>query len=179
MLNHWIFMAAISGICVYGLFYSLMLLIAPNRCPAHYKSGQPSLQLVRKPPLQLGKRFLGLCMSAGIVIIFVRPIVAGILHPASGTMSGGESQFSRGVARWDILAVGLLGAVAGYYLLTHPENSVELMFYSDTDKLKDKITLRIWTLAEQAAAVSIMLLSLVSVVSFVGSLRSWGNQIHR
>jgi hypothetical protein len=118
MLKTWIFMAATLGFLLYALFYGCMLLIAPNRCPAFYKWGQPSVVLVRKPPLQLGKRLLGLCLSVTIVFIFMRPIITGMLHPSSSALSYGNSPFRPGVARWDKLGFGLLVGFGAYYFVS-------------------------------------------------------------
>ncbi len=172
MLEHWLLMAAILGFCLYVLFYSCMLLIAPNRCPPTYKWGQPSLRLVRKPPLELGKRFTGLCGSVVIVVIFLRPLITRMFHPAIGEVSWGKSPFAPEMPRWDALGFGLFGTAAGYYLLMHPKRSVELMFSADTSRLKDKTTVRIWTFAVQTAAFGIMLASLVMLAGFIRSLRN-------
>ena len=99
MLEKWIFMLAGLGFCLFGLFYGCMLLIVPNRCPAHYRWGQPSIMLVRKPRLLLGQRFLGLCLSIMMLFIFVRPIIMWMLHPVKGELIRGESPFSSGTAR--------------------------------------------------------------------------------
>jgi hypothetical protein len=171
MLENWIFMMGVLGFCLYALFFGCMLLIAPDRCPIWYNWGQPSVKLVRKRPLELGKRFLGLCLSAVILFLFLPHIIPGLLHPVRSELSWGQSPFRSGAARWDQLAFGLFGLTAGYYLLARPAKSVELMFWADTSRLKDQTTLRLWTIAVRTAALAFMLLSLLSVAHFIQSLR--------
>jgi hypothetical protein len=171
MLENLIFMLAVFGFCLYALFFGWMLLVAPGRCPAWYSWGQPSVTLVRKRPLELGKRFLGLCLSAMILFVFMPHVMPGIVHPARIVLSRGESLFPAGTARWDELGFGLFGLAAGYYLLARPAKSVERMFWADTSRLKDKITLRLWTTAIRTAALAFTLLALLFVADFIRSLR--------
>ena len=180
MLEYWIFMAGVLLICLVVLFYSSMLLIAPNRCPSTYRWGQPSVKLVRRPPLELGKRLAGLLMSAVLLWFLVRPVILGMLlslkhstmsHSGEYALTEGKSPLPAGMARWDLLAFGVSTFAAGCYLLTHPVKSVELMFWADTSRLKDKTTLRLWTLQVRTAALAVMLLSLLSVATFIESLR--------
>jgi hypothetical protein len=159
------------GFCLYALFFGCMLLIAPDRCPVRYNWGQPSVKLVRKRPLELGKRFLGLCLSVVILFLFLPHIIPWFLHPVRGELSLGRSPFPSGAARWDQLTFGLFGLTAGYYLLARPAKSVELMFWADTSRLKDQPTLRLWTIAMRTAALPFMLLSMLSVAHFIQSLR--------
>jgi len=171
MLEDGIFMLAILGVSLYVLFYGCMLLVAPNRCPVQYNWGQPSITLARKRPLELGKRLAGLCLSVLILFVFMPHIIPRILHPVTSGLDRGESPFPLGTARWDELAFGLSGLVAGCYLIVRPEKSVELMFSADTSRLKDKTTLRLWTTGIRIAALGFMLLSLLFVADFIRSLR--------
>lgn len=57
---------------------------------------RPSLTLVRKPPLELSKRFAGRLLLAMIAWIFVRPTVERMLHPVSGEITSGESPLPQG-----------------------------------------------------------------------------------
>jgi hypothetical protein len=172
MLETSVFMTAILVFLMFALFYGCMLLIAPNRCPAPVRLGQPSLQLVRKPPLELRQRFFGLILSAVLVFIFMRPVIRWMLHPVGGKLSFGKSPFPAGTARWDQLVFGLVGATGGYYLLIHAEKSVELMFSSDPGRLNDKSTRLLWTFAVRAVGFAIILFSLLLLTEFV---RSVGN----
>ena len=171
MLENWIIMMGIFGFCLYALFFGCMLLVAPERCPVWYSWGQPSVKLARKRPLEFGKRFLGFCLSVVILFLFLPHIIPSVLHPVRSEISWGQSPFPSGAARWDQLAFGLFGLTAGYYLLTRPAKSVELMFWADTSRLKDQTTLRLWTIALRTAALAFVLLSLVSVAHFIQSLR--------
>ncbi len=169
MLEDWVFMIAVLDICLVGLFWGCMLLSAPNRCPPNYRWGQPSIELVRKPPLELGKRFMGLCLSLIIAWIFARPVVGWMLHPMHRGLVYGKSP--SGMARWDELGLGLFTLAGAYYLMLRPERSVELMFWADTSRLKDKTTLRLWKFEVRMLASGIMLMSLLLLANFIRSLR--------
>ena len=172
MLETSVFMTAILVFLMFALFYGCMLLILPNRCPPRVRFGQPSLQLVRKPSLELRQRFFGLILSAVLVFIFVRPVIRWILHPVGGKLSFGKSPFPAGTARWDQLVFCLVSTTGGYYLLTHAEKSVELMFSADPSRLKDKSTRLLWTFAVRAVGFAIILFSLLFLTEFIRSIGS-------
>jgi hypothetical protein len=114
-------------------------------------------------------------MSVVLLWFFVRPIILSMLlslrhstmsHSMGYGMTEGKSPLPPGIARWDLLAFGVSTFAAGCYLLTHPDKSVELMFWADTSWLKDKTTLRLWTLQVRAAAIAVMLFSSLSMAAF-------------
>ena len=76
------------------------------------------------------------------------------------------------MARWDMLGLTIFAIVCGYALLTRPERTVKLMFAADKNMLKDRVTLRLWTLYVQLSAVSFMVWSLLPAADFIKSLRS-------
>jgi hypothetical protein len=170
MLENWVFMAGAMAGGLYGLFYGCMLLIAPYRCPTMYGWTRPSVILARKRPLMLTERFLGLCFSS-MMLLFLWHVIPRILHPTRVRLSTGQSPFPSGRAQWDMLALGLFGLVSGYFLLARSAKSVEMLFWSDTSRLKDNTTLRLWTFATRTFALAIVCLSLVFVTDFIRSLR--------
>jgi hypothetical protein len=172
MLEDWVFMIAVLDICLVGLFWGCMLLFAPSRCPPNYRWGQPSVQLVRKPPLELGKRFLGLCLSLVIAWVFARPVVGWMLHPNTRGLIYTKSPSPSGMARWDELGFGLLTLAGACYLMWRPERSVELMFWADTGRLKDRTTLRLWKFEVRMLASGIILMSMRLFADFIRSLRN-------
>lgn len=172
MLEGWVFVTAVLVICLAGLFWGCMLLVAPNRCPPSYRWGQPSIELVRKPPFELRKRLMGLCVTVAMAWIFARPVVGWILHPVSHKLTYGESPLPSGVARWEQLGFGLSTLAGAYYLMMHPERPVELMFWADTSRLKDKTTLRLWKFEVRMLATGIILMSMLLLANFIKSLRS-------
>ncbi len=144
MLESWVFMVALLLVSTLFLFHGLVLLIAPHKYLPQYEWGNPSkLELRRKPPLYMGRRFAGLCIAVLVAKMFVRPAIHWILHPAPATVSWGESLLPRGMVRWDLLALGILAIGIGYYLVRRPETSVRLMFTADEGKLSDKSTRRL------------------------------------
>jgi len=99
MPESWVFATGFLGFALLGLFHAVILLSAPGRYIPAYEWNRPSLTLVRKTPLELGKRFAGLLLSAMIWWISVRPTVERMLHPLSGEITSGESPLPRGMAR--------------------------------------------------------------------------------
>jgi hypothetical protein len=95
---------------------------------------------------------------------------ATIVHSRPFAMTWGKSPLPPGMARWDLFGFGVSAFAAACYVLTHPEKSVALMFWADTGKLKDKTTVRLWALEVRAFALGIMLLSLLSVLTFIRTL---------
>jgi hypothetical protein len=170
MLEYWVFMAGVTAFCLYALFYGCMLMIVPYRCPTMYGWARPSVILVRKRPLMLTERFLGLCLSS-MMLFLLWHVIAWILSPVGGELSTGQSPFPSGTARWDMLGFGLFGLVGGYFLLTRPTKSVEMLFWLDTSRLKDNITVRLWTFAIRTFAYAIVCVSLAFVIAFIRSLR--------
>jgi hypothetical protein len=171
MLETWVFMTAFLGFCLIALFHGCVLLFAPDRyIPNHWD--QPSLRLVRKPPLQLGKRFSGMCLTVMIVWIFLRPVVTWMLHPVKRELISNQSPLPEGMARWDMLGITLFAWVCGYFLFTRSKRSVELMFSADRSKLQDKTTFRLWMLEVQAAGLLFVVWSLIPMAEFIESLRN-------
>ena len=171
MLEQWVFMIALLMVSLLFLFHGCILLFSPDRYIPSYTWGQSSLKFSPKPSRQIGKRFIGLVMSAAIIWFFTRPSISWILHPKQGNISLGESPFSRTLVRWDLLGVTIFAIGAGYLLFTRAEKSVETMFAADRDRLRDRITFRLWTIYIQVAAFSIMVLSLLPLADFIRSLR--------
>ena len=172
MLENWVFMTTFLGFCLIALFHGCILLFAPNRYIPTYSWSQPSLKLARRPPLQLGKRLVGLLLTMLIAWIFVRPILIWMVHPVRRALISGQSPLPAGMARWDLLGFALFGVVCGYLLLTRPKRSVELMFSADRSKLQDKTTLRLWTLEVRLAGLLFMVWSLFPMADFIRSLRN-------
>ena len=150
MLETWVFMTAFLGFCLIGLVHGCVLLFAPDKYIPNYWD-QPSLRLACKPPLQLGKRFLGLSLTVMIVWIFLRPVLTWMLHPVKRELISGEPPLPAGMMRWDMLGIALFALACGYFFFTRPKRAVELMFTADRGKLQDKTTLRLWTLETQVA----------------------------
>lgn len=172
MLENWVFMTAFLGWSLIALFHGCVLLFIPDRYLPAYSWGNPELKLARKPPFELGKRFFGLCLSGMILIVFVRPVAAWMLHPNGGKISGGASPSPRGVARWDMLGLALFALACGYWLLARPEKSVRAMFSTDRNRLEDKITLRLWTAYVQVSGLLFMLWFLIPMAEFIRSFRN-------
>ncbi len=137
-----------------------------------YSLGQPPrLMLSRKPPLYWSRRFAGLCLTAAIAWVFVRRAISWILHPTLTPISSGSSPLPRGMARWDLLGLGLALIVLSIYLILRPEGSVRLMFSADQEKLRDRITLAIWTSYVRVGGTFGVLFSLMALGEFVASLK--------
>src|SRR5579862_4086552 len=171
MLENWVFVTGFLGFSLIFLFHGCILLFAPDRYPAGYTWGQPSLILVRKRPFEFGKRFLGLCFSGMSLLVFARPAIIWTLHPTKSETTSGASPLPQSAARWDMLGLGVFALVCGYFLFTRPEKSVELMFTADRTKQEDKTTLRLWTLETQVFAFLLMVWSLLPMADFIRSLR--------
>ncbi len=172
MLENWVFMVGLLLVSFLFAFHGIVLLIAPDKYLPTYEWGRPAkIELLRKRPLDLRKRFAGLCLAAVIVWVFMLPTITWMLHPKPGTISGGESPLPRGMARWDLLAVGIFAVVSGCYLMVRPEGSIRLMFSANLKKLEEKSTLKLWTIYIQVAALFFLLWSLLPLNKFIKSLR--------
>jgi len=169
--GNWVFMTGLLLASLLFIFHGCVLLFAPDRYLPIYGWGSGEFRLVRKPPIQLGKRFLGLCLSVAIIWIFTVPAVSWMLHPRPSTITYGESPLPRGVARWDLLILSAFVVTCSYFLLTRAERSVALMFAADKSRLQDKTTLRLWTIYVQLAALFFLVWSLLPLSQFVVSLR--------
>jgi hypothetical protein len=169
MLDSWLFGIALLLGSLLVLFHGCILLFCPNRYIPSRTWGQGSLKLVRKPPLQIGKRFGGLCVSVAIIWFFTLPAISWILHPKPDGRSSGES-LPRMMVRWDLLGVAIFAIVCGYLLLMRTEKSVESLFAADRDKLQDKTTFRLWTIYVQVAAFLFVVWSLLPLSDFIKSL---------
>jgi hypothetical protein len=154
------------------IFHGCVLLFAPGRYLPTYTWSPGEIRLVRKPPIQLGKKVLGLCLFVAIIWIFTVPAISWMLHPRPSTITSGESPLPRGVVRWDLLILSAFVVTCSYFLLTRAERSVELMFAADKSRLQqDKTTLRLWTIYVQMAALFFLVWSLLPLSQFVVSLR--------
>jgi hypothetical protein len=149
MLENRIFGAALFLASLLFLFHGCVLAFAPNRYLPLGSWGEPTIKLVRKPPREIGKRVFGLCLSLAILFIFTLPGLLMTLHPEGGSISFGNSPLPHGMARWDMLGLGLFAVVCGYLLLLKPERSVEMLFSTDKSKLEDKATRMLWKIYVQ------------------------------
>lgn len=172
MLDSGIFKIAVLLVSLLFLFHGCILLFCPDRYIPSYNWGQGTLRLVRKPPLQIGKRFAGLCLSGAIIWFITLPVILGILHPKAEGISFGESPFSQMAVRWDLLGVGIFAIACGYLLFMRTEKTVESLFSADRDKLQDKVTFRLWTIYIQMAALFSVVWSLLPLSNFIKSLHS-------
>ncbi len=136
-----------------------------------YSWGQAELKLVRKPPLGLRKRVIGLCLSVAILWVFTLPAISWMLHPKVDKISWGESPLPRGMPRWDLLALSVFVVTCSCFLMTRPDKSVELLFAADKSKLEDKTTLRHWTIYVQVGALFFLVWSLLPISQFIRSLQ--------
>jgi hypothetical protein len=171
MLENRIFGAALFLASLLFIFHGCILLFAPNRYLPIASWGEPTIKLVRKPPLEFGKRFAGLCLSVGVFLFFTLPGFSIVLHPKAGRVSLGQSPLHAGSARWDLLGVGIFALVCGYLLLLRPERSVEMMFLSEQEKLEDATTRRLWKLHVQMAGSFFLVWFLLPLGAFISSLR--------
>lgn len=171
MLEDWVFMTAVLMGSLLFIFHGCVLLLAPGRYLPLYSLGQTELKFARKPPLELGKRVLGLCFSTAILWLFTRPAILWMLHPTAVKISSGNSASPHGIARWGLLALSIFLVLCSYYLMTQPEKSVELLFAADKSKLKDKSTLRLWTIYVQLGGFFSIVWALFSLSDFIKSLR--------
>jgi hypothetical protein len=165
-------MTAFLLVSLLALFHGLVLIFAPARYITSSRLGESTLRLVKKPPFEFGKLFLGLVVSGLIVGVFVRPVVSWMLHPTARVISGGKSPLPEGTARWDLLGIAVFAVVAGYILLSRAEKSVELLFTADKQKLEDKHTLRLWTIYVQLFGIFCVGWSLLPAADFFRSLHS-------
>ena len=168
MLETWIFMSGFLIVSLLALFHGLVLMIAPDKSIPVPNWGPRRIELFRKPPLDLGKRFAGLCWTLLVSGVFIRPVILWMIHPTPGTASLEDSPV---VVRWDFLGLGVFALAAGIYLLRRPDGPVRHMFAADATKLKDRATLRLWTLYTQAAGVFCVLFSVLILNQFLRSLR--------
>lgn len=171
MLDGWVFETALLIVSLVLLFHGCILLFAPDRYIPISTWGPSSLRLVRKSPLQIGKRFVGLCLSVAIIGLFTLPAVSWMLHPKPGDISYGESPLPRTMARWDLLGVAIVAIGCGYLLFMRPKKSVESLFAADINKLQDKTTLRLWIFYVRMSAYFFMVWSLLPLANFIRSLR--------
>ena len=125
MLDSWVFRIALLLLSLLFLFHGCVLLFYPNRYIPSRGWGRGSLRLVRKPPLQIGKRFGGLCLSAAIIWFVTLPAISWILHPKPDGISSGESPLPRITVRWDLLGVAIFAIACGYLLFMRTQKSVE------------------------------------------------------
>jgi len=170
MLDSWVFRIALLLLSLLFLFHGCVLLFCPNRYIPSRGWGQGSLRLVRKPPLQIGKRFGGLCLSGAIIWFVTLPTISWILHPKPQGVSSGESPVPRMMVRWDLLVVAIFAIACGYLLFMRTQKSVESLFAADTDMLQDKTTFRLWTTYLQATALFLVVWSLLPLSDFIKSL---------
>jgi hypothetical protein len=151
------------------LFHGLVLLLAPDKYVPTSAWGQTTIKLVRKRPIQFGKRFAGFCLTVAILCIFTVPAILWIFRLLSSRIVAAPSS-PRGT-RWDLLAVGIGAVLVGYFMFTWPKKWVEALFALDKEKLQDVATRRIWTLYIQVAGLYFVVFSLLTFNDFVRSLR--------
>ena len=167
MAENWVFtVALLLGSLLFG-FHGLVLLIAPDRYLPIVQLGRPTkLELLQKRPLDLGRRFAGLCIMA-LAAMFARPAIAWVLHPKPDPISWGSSSW---VVRWDLLLLGLFEFGSGLFLMTRPEKSVWVMFWVDRKSLQDKTTLTLWVFYTRLFAAAPLLLCLLCLAEFIRTL---------
>ena len=151
------------------LFHGLVLFLAPDKYVPTSAWGQTTIKLVRKRPIQFGKRFAGFCLTVAILWILTVPAVSWILRLLS--TRGFATSSSLHGTRWDLLALGIGAVLAGYFMFAWPKKWVEGLFALDKEKLQDVATRRIWTLYIQVAGLYFAVFSLLTFSDFVRSLR--------
>lgn len=172
MLEDRLFGAALCLGSLLFIFHGCVLLFAPDRYLPLGSWGEPTIKLVREPPREIGKRVFGLCLSLAILFIFLLPGLLMLLHPEGKGVSFGNSPLPRGMARWDMLGLGLFALLCGYLLLLKPERSVEMLFSTDKSKLEDMTTRRLWKTYVQLGGCCCLVWSLLPFSAFIGSLRT-------
>lgn len=171
MLETRIFGAGLFLASLVFIFHGCVLLFAPKRYLPVARWGGSTIILVRKPPLELGKRFVGLCIIVAMFLIFTIPGLLMILNPGPASVSWGDSPLPHGTIRWDMLGFGLVAVFCGYLLMLRPEGSVKLLFSSDKTKLEDQTTRRLWTIQTRMVGSYCLLMSLLLFNGFIRSLR--------
>jgi hypothetical protein len=171
MLENWVIMSGLLIGSLLFLFHGCVLLLAPNRYPPSSSWGQSELKLVRKPQSDLGKRVVGLCLSIAVFWMFMLPAISWMLHPGAVEISSGASPLPHGTARWDLLALSTFLISCSSFMMAKTQESVELMFSADKTKLRDKTTLRFWTIYIQLAALYFIVCSLILISDFLKSSR--------
>jgi hypothetical protein len=171
MGENWIFIVGfLLGSLLFG-FHGLVLLIAPDRYLPIVQLGRPTkLELLQKRPLDLGRRFAGLCITALTAWMFTRPAILWIMHPKPHPISWGGSPLPFGAARWDLLLLGLFGFGSGLFLMVRPEKSVRVMFWADPKSLQDKTTLTLWIVYTRLFAATLLLQCVLCLGDFIRTL---------
>ena len=170
-MENWLFMIAVLIVSLLIVFHGFVLLTVPDKYIPSPQWGPPKIELLRKQPLEFGKRILGFCIVSVGVWFFMRPVLSWMLHPTPGAISSGDSPLPPGMPRWDLLGLGIFTIAWVCYLILWPERSVRLMFSADPKRLDDKITLRLWTIrARLFAAVGLVFFALL-LGDFIVSLR--------
>ena len=172
MLLNLVFPTALLLLSFLFLFHGLVLLLAPDRYIPTLAGDQQTLRLVRKRPIQFGKRFAGFFLTAIILWIFTVSAVEKIWHLVTvhGLPGDGNAYFGD-TNRWGLLAVSIGAVLVGYFMLMWPEKWVKELFRMDIEKLQDLATRKLWTLYIQLAGLYCSAFALVAFVGFVRRLR--------
>jgi hypothetical protein len=171
MLETRIFGAGLFLASLVFIFHGCILLFAPKRYLPMGSWGASTIILVRKPPLDLGKRFVGLCIIVAMLLIFTMPGLLMVLSPSTTSVSWGDSALPHSSVRWDMLAFGVAALLGGYLFWLRPQESVKLLFSSDRTKLEDQTTRRLWTIQTRMLGCYCLLMSLLLFSGFIRSLR--------
>ena len=153
------------------IFHGCVLLFAPNRYLPLGAWGESTIVLVRKPPYYFGRRLIGLCLSVAVFCIFTIGGLHLMLQSQAAEISSGTSPLPPGSVRWDMLGFGLFAVVSGGLMLYKPRRSVEVMFTSEPEKLKDPTTRKLWELHVRLAGAFCWAFSLLAMNDFFKSLR--------
>src|SRR2546425_1036930 len=113
------------------VFHAGVLLFAPSRYLPLSTFGGSSLVLLRRPPVYVGRRLVGLALFIGPGLILWN----SFRHQASSSgpegLTFGESTFPAGSLRWDLLGLGIFALCAGYVLLVRAKWSARTMLRAD------------------------------------------------
>ncbi len=169
MIEGWAFWTALLLISLLGLFHGFVLLFAPDKHPPMHEWGEASFKLAHRASFEWGKRVLGLCLCALVGWVFTRHAILWMLRPTRSEISFGEASWPRGLARWDLLALGVFGLVCGCFLVLRPEIAVEALFSADKSKLQNRTIRRLWTIYVLIFGVSFSLWSLLPLDGFIRS----------
>jgi hypothetical protein len=169
MLPDLLFPTALLPGSLLFLFYGLVMLLSADKYLPTAGWGKSTLELVRKRPIQFGKRVAGFCLTVAILWIFAVPAISWMVHLLSGHAAPASSSLNG--THWDLLALGIGAVLVGYFMFTWPKKWVQSLLALDKEKLQDVATRRIWTLYIQVAGLYFAVLSLMSFSDFVRSLR--------
>lgn len=170
MAENWIFMTALLFVSLLFGFHGVVLLIAPDKYLPIVQWGRPAkLELLQKRPLDLGRRFAGLCIMALMGWFFARPAILWMFHPKLLSISRGGS-LQPGAVPWEVLLFGLFALGSGLFLMARPEKLVRAMFWADSRSLQNKTTLVLWTVYIQLFAVVCLLMCILFLDEFFKAL---------